>query len=282
MPTEQIADVAWGAVPAVATVARIYNRLLGGKDNYAVDRRAADRLVDIYPEAAYLARANRAQLARVTRYLAQERQLDQFIDLGAGLPVAPYVHEVAHRFQPRARVVYIDNDPIVATHSRAIRDGVDGAVSLLGDLRDPDTILSAPEVRNTIDFERPVGVLAMSVLQFIPDSDYPAECLRAIRARMAPGSVMAFTHVCSHGADRQVLDRISEVYQQTNAPIVFREHAEIASLFAGFHLERYGPISAVGYHDAVPNGRGHTGLVTASPGICGGIGVRTDPGAGVG
>ena len=148
----------------------MYDYWLGGHDNFAADRIAALKVTERTPGVAEAARANRAFLGRAVRYLAGEAGIRQFLDLGTGLPTKGNVHQVAQRITPGAHVVYVDNDPMVFAHARALKTG-DGTAVIHADLRDPDTILNHPETRRLIDFSQPLAILFVSVLHFVPDPD---------------------------------------------------------------------------------------------------------------
>jgi len=175
------------------SIARIYDYLLFGKDNFAADRAAAEKLMQSRLDPRRLALANRAFLRRAVRFLAQQG-ISQFLDLGSGLPTSPSVHEVARDLTPGARVVYVDHDPIVVAHNDALLATRDGVITVRADLRDPEAVLSHPALTRCIDFGLPVAVLLLSVLHFIgPDEDAPGIVAR-FRERMAPSSYLV---VCS-------------------------------------------------------------------------------------
>src|ERR1700691_5375807 len=161
--------------------ARMYNAYLDGKDNYPVDREAVRRILRSWPEVRLIARANRAFLQRAVRFLAGEAGIRQFIDIGTGIPSAGNVHEVAGRAAPDARVVYVDNDPIVHVHANALLTGTGSTDIVLADLRDPAGILADPRVRELIDFTRPVALLLVAILHFITDEEEPAPIVAALR-----------------------------------------------------------------------------------------------------
>jgi S-adenosyl methyltransferase len=163
-----------GAVPdfSVPNPSRMYDYLLGGKDNFPADREAANRVIAAYPEARALARANRRFLTRAVWFLA-EHGISQYIDLGTGLPTSPNVHQVARQVRPDARVVYVDNDPVVTCHGQALCATNDGVAVIDGDIRDPRSILADPELTAVIDFAEPVAILCVAVLHFIRDEENP-------------------------------------------------------------------------------------------------------------
>ncbi len=175
-------------------VARIYDYLLGGKDNFAADREAAKRLIAVIPDVAGIARDNRSFLGRVVRYLAIEGGIRQFLDLGSGLPTQANVHELAQGVAPDARVVYVDNDPLVASHGRALLASGDQVRMVLGNLRDPASILRHPDILGLLDLARPVAVLCTSTLHFIADEAQPRKIIAEYRDQLAAGSYLAITH----------------------------------------------------------------------------------------
>jgi S-adenosyl methyltransferase len=224
--------------------ARVYDYLLGGKDNYPADREVADQLVAIAPVTLEVVRDNRAFLRRAVGYLTREAGIRQFIDLGSGLPTHGNVHEIAQSIAPDARVVYVDNDPMVVTHSRALLAG-DNTIAIQADLRDPDAILSDPEVRKLIDFDRPIALLLLAILHFIPDDQDPAGIVARFRDALPPGSYLAISHATKDIPTRpdmtpaQMADmgtKVERLYQVTTASIVTRTGAQIARFFDGLDL----------------------------------------------
>jgi hypothetical protein len=181
-----------GIDASVPNVARIYDYWLGGKDNFAADREAADRQARAIPQLPWLARQNRDFLRRAVRFLAAEG-VTQFLDIGSGLPTNQNVHEVAQLVNPDARVVYADIDPVVVSHAQALLSG-QRVAAVPGDICRPEEILAAPEVRALIDFSRPVAVLALAVLHLIPDEAGPAAAMAPLREAMAPGSYLVISH----------------------------------------------------------------------------------------
>jgi hypothetical protein len=178
--------------------ARVYDYWLGGKDNFEADRQAAQAAMEIFPYTVQSARACRRYLARVVRFLAAEQGIRQFLDIGTGLPSADNVHEVAQAAAPDSRIVYVDNDPIVLVHARALlTSSSEGSTSYIdADLRDSDRILD--EAQRSLDFSQPVAVMLMAILHFIPDAADPAGIIRKLMAPLVPGSYLALGH---HTAD---------------------------------------------------------------------------------
>jgi hypothetical protein len=218
--------------------ARIYDYVLGGKDNYDVDRRTADAILGIWPEIRNLAFDNREFLGRVVRFLGREAGIHQFIDLGTGLPTQSNVHQVAQQTNARSRVVYVDNDPIVATHARAMLVNDDQTAFLNADIRLPSQVLAAREVREIIDFSRPLAILITAVLHFVPED--PAEIVPAYVAEIPPGSFLVLSHLTSEGATAELRAKVDQVYRNAPSPLYFRSREEIKAMFCGLPLEEPG------------------------------------------
>lgn len=217
-----------------ASAARIYNVLLGGGDNHAADREAAALLMTHFPTVRDAARANRGFLLRAVRAMA-EAGVDQFLDLGCGLPLTPNTWEIARRRQPEARMVYVDNDETVVAAGQAMMDRP-GVITVHGDLREPDKILNDPAVRGLLDFDRPIGVLTVAVLHFVVDDEQARRVVTTLREALVPGSRLAMTHVCSDTMPMGEAAVGTAVYKRTSNPVRPRNRAEITALFAGFDL----------------------------------------------
>jgi hypothetical protein len=218
----------------------MYDYYLGGKDNFAVDRVAAGKLLAIAPEIAEISRQNRAFLGRVVRFLA-EAGVRQFIDIGAGLPTQDNVHQVAQAHAPAARVVYVDNDPIVLAHGRALLADNPETIVVDADLLRPSTILEDPAVRAHIDFDQPVAILMMAILHFLADDDRPYDIVTAFRDALPSGGYLALSHVVSeiHPA---AIDAAQEVYRSflKRSGDARRTRADIRRFFGGFELTQPG------------------------------------------
>jgi len=221
------------------TPARMYDYFLGGKDNFAVDREAAERVKEAIPNTYEIVWENRLFLQRAVRYLA-EAGIDQYIDLGTGLPTQGNVHEIAQQVIPGARVVYVDNDPIVLAYGRALLADSPTTTVITADMREPHAILGDSAVQDLIDFSRPVAVLFVAVLHFVRDSEDPLGMVKAFRGVMAPGSYLVLSHLTTDGPPPDAVARTVEVYQGATSPIVFRTREQIAQLFDGFTLQRPG------------------------------------------
>jgi hypothetical protein len=226
---------------SVPNSARIWNYWLGGKDNYPVDREAGDAYRAIYPEIVDVARASRAFLTRAVRYLAGEAGVRQFLDIGAGLPAADNTHEVAQRVAPEARVVYVDNDPVVLAHARAVLTSSHGATAYVdADLRHPDRILTAAP--RTLDFARPIGLMLLGVLGHIVDDDEARSIVERLLDPLPSGSYLSVcdgTNVISEaGVEAQ------RRYNESGAvPYRLRHPDQIAEFFEGLELVEPGVVS---------------------------------------
>ncbi|MFC4588769.1 SAM-dependent methyltransferase [Sphaerisporangium corydalis] len=182
------------------SISRVYDYLLGGKDNFAVDREVGEMALRIAPDAKAAGQANRRFLRRVVRHLTAEAGIRQFLDLGSGLPSQGNVHEVAQEADPSARVVYVDNDPIVLAHGRAVLAAGGNTAVIQADVREPEAILRHPRVREFIDFSRPVGLLLFSILHHFNDDEDPAGVAATLRDALPSGSHVALSHFCNPGA----------------------------------------------------------------------------------
>jgi hypothetical protein len=227
----------------------MYDWWLDGKDNYRVDRTTADEVEALVPNVRLLAKENRAFLQRVVAYLADECGIRQFVDIGSGLPSAGNVHEVAQEIAPKTRVVYIDNDPIVLSHGRAILAKNDHTTVIQADLRDPDLILKHTELLRFIDPDKPLAVLMIASLHFIPDAAKPNDLLKIYRAWIPIGGHLAISHV-----DRTPqTESAAKVYNKATSPAVPRSHAEVHKLFGEFILADPGLVQ-------LPEWRSHGGI----------------------
>jgi SAM-dependent methyltransferase len=216
----------------VPNVARVYDYLLGGKDNFAVDREAAEELLTIMPEMGPGARMYRMMLARMVHFIT-EAGIRQFVDIGAGLPTQDSVHQIAHRTAPDTRVVYVDNDPVVVLHGQALLEGNDRVRAVQGDLRRPEEILAHPDVCDLIDFDEPVGILLISIMHFIGAE--VEEIMAQLRDMMVPGSYLAISQFT--GGDRtQATSEVKKLASRGGTSLVPRTREEILQLFEGFAL----------------------------------------------
>jgi hypothetical protein len=221
---------------SVASIARIYDYWLGGKDNFKADRDAAEQMIQQYPDIVAGVRKNRAFLGRAVHYLAAEAVIRQFLDIGTGLPSSNNTHEVAQRAAPEARIVYVDNDPIVLSHAQALLTSTpEGACAYVdADIRDTGKILK--DAANLLDFSRPVAVCLIMILQFIPDDDDPVAIVRALVDAIPSGSYLAVAHPASD-VDQHVgpaLRQLSTRMGGTRA--VPRSFQEVSRFFDGLEM----------------------------------------------
>jgi trans-aconitate methyltransferase len=227
---------------SVAHQARVYNYLLGGKDNFAADRAAGEKILQVSPDLAVTARANRAFLGRVAHFLAAEAGIRQFLDIGTGIPSADNTHEVAQQVAPESRVVYVDNDPIVLAHARALLTSApEGQTAYLdADANDPDTILA--QAAGTLDFSRPVAIMLLSVLQVVED---PYAVTSKLVDAVPPGSYLAISIPASDiqpEAHAEVIRRLAK--DVPSVTVTHRSHAEVTRFFDGLELLEPGVVSA--------------------------------------
>jgi S-adenosyl methyltransferase len=216
-------------------MARMYDYALGGKDNFAADRAAVEELFSLSPENRHVPRANRRFLRRAVQFVVSQG-VRQFLDLGTGLPSQGHIHEIVGETDSDAHVVYVDYDPVVASHARALLMGSDHVTVVQADIRDPEGILTDPAVTASIDFSRPVAVLFVSVLHGIPDRDDPAGIVRAFARRTAPDSYMILSHLTSEGHPPELVAQKEKVFARSSAPMSYRSRAEIMAMFDGFDL----------------------------------------------
>jgi O-methyltransferase involved in polyketide biosynthesis len=214
-------------------VARMYDYYLGGKDNFAVDREAVVAVEAAMPEVRQLARENRAFLRRAVRYMVANG-VRQFVDIGAGLPTAGNTHEIAQGAAD-CRVAYVDNDPIVLAHGRALLATDARTTVVTADLRKPEGIFANDEITRLIDFGKPVGVLLIAMTHFLREEEREP-IMGVLRANLAPGSFLAATHVTVDKHSTEAVEGVEAVYRRTPSPIFFRTHEQIAAFFDGFEL----------------------------------------------
>lgn len=226
----------------VPNVARIYDYNIGGRFNFEADRLAAERIHELNPYVRNTMRENRHFLRRATTFLAdpQGGRVSQFLDIGAGLPTHGNVHEVAQSLNPDARVVYVDNDPVVLTHARALMAGDDNVQVVAGDIRQVEQILDNPVVQNFIDWDKPVGLMLIAILHFVSDEHDPQAIITTLHERLPAGSYLALTHGTIDGAAKLVgrsrVKAAKDQYKQTAEPLSLRSRAAIQRLINGFDL----------------------------------------------
>jgi hypothetical protein len=258
-------DTVAGSNPAgldagIPNIARMYDYLLDGKDNFAADREAAQKLIAMMPQLPMVARANRAFQRRAVRALATEYGIRQFIDIGTGLPTVGNVHEVAREVAPDARVVYVDNDPMVCCHARALLSHGATTQIVEADMRRPDEVLGDPLTRQTIDFGEPFALMFMSMLHFVPDEDDPWALVARFREAMAPGSFLVLSHGTLEGRpDDPRAQLASEVYSRSSMPIRLRSFESVRRFFDGFDLVAPGLVWVTEWRPSVSGEAGETG-----------------------
>ena len=221
--------------PSVAHVARVYDYWLGGKDNFAADREAAELAIAANPGIRASARANRAFLARSVRYLAADCGIRQFLDIGTGLPTAANTHEIAQAVAPECRVVYVDNDPVVLLHarSRLVSDPAGAAAYVEADLRDTGRILT--EAARTLDFSQPVAIMLIAILHAIGDVD-PYQIVAKLVDAVPPGSYLVLSHVASDIDAEQIAEATARLNQLSHQHFTLRDHAQVLRFFEGLEL----------------------------------------------
>jgi hypothetical protein len=234
------------AIPTdIPTSARAYGWMLGGKDNYEIDRQFIRDVLQLFPTAVDIARANRLFLYRVVRYLTKEAGIRQFLDMGCGLPTDNNVHQVAQMFAPDARVVYIDIDPIVLAHGRVLLANDRSTTVITADMTDQDSILAHPDVKRLIDFSEPVAVLFLSVGHHLLDASDPRRILHTIIDQAAPGSHVAFSQVVCDDAERGA--RMTQQISEAGIPWQTRTPAEVDVLLDGLEPVEPGLVNLVNW-----------------------------------
>ncbi|WP_342671855.1 SAM-dependent methyltransferase [Actinopolyspora halophila] len=232
-------------------IARMYDYFLGGSANFAVDRTAAEEFLRVYPGNTAWAQINRALLGRAVRHLCA-RGIDQFLDLGSGVPTVGNVHEIAQRENPEARVAYVDIEPVAVHHARHIlRDNAQAAV-VQADIREPDKVLNEPEVTELLDFSRPVGVLAVAILDILHVEDPPG-LVSAYRDVCVPGSALVITNGAELSMTSEEREGIDQVMGQTTTPhVTFRSPEDVAALFPGYTLLEPGVVPSAQWRPDEP------------------------------
>jgi SAM-dependent methyltransferase len=215
--------------------ARIYDYFLGGYHNFEVDRVMAEKLRELLPSAPLYMQANRAFLRRVIGYLT-DQGIDQFLDIGSGLPTVGNVHEVAQAINPAAQVVYVDIDPVAVHQSKEILKGNANATAIQGDARHPEAILEHPEVRRILDFDRPVAVLLVSILLFMTEDEETIRTVRVLRDALAPGSYIAISHPTDDDLPQDEVEEGKRLYAASGNPVTMSSFDQIKSYFDGLEL----------------------------------------------
>ena len=240
-----------GPTDAAPNAARVYDALLGGKDNYAADRAAARRLAAAVPGVERAARANRSFLGRAVRYLAGQG-ITQFLDIGSGLPTRGNVHQIAHEINPDARVAYADIDPVVVAHARALlvdapAVGTPKVTAVEADLRYPRNLITSREIRDHLDLTQPTGLLLVAVLHFLTDAERPHDVVRCLAGRLAPGSYIVVSHGTADHIGPDAFRAAAAVYDRTSAPAVARSREEIERFLDGLELVPPGIVDPVAW-----------------------------------
>ena len=219
--------------------ARIYDYMLGGKDNFAADRAVADQALAAWPAMRISTRENRKFIGRAVRYLAGEAGIDQFLDIGSGLPTVANVHEVAQAINPAARVVYVDNDPLVLTHARALltSSAAGKCAYIQADLREPEKILSDPVTRETLDFTRPIGLILAAVVHFLLPEDEPKRIITTLLDALPPGSYVVASHGSTEYGSQEEADVVLCIIRAGGVPVAPRSSHDFGHLvFDGLEL----------------------------------------------
>ncbi|MCE7010237.1 SAM-dependent methyltransferase [Kibdelosporangium philippinense] len=240
-----IEENAWipdGVDQGLPSAARVYDFLLGGAHNFAIDRMVGEKVLAVQSNGRQIAGSNRAFMGRAVRYMI-DQGITQFLDLGSGIPTAGNVHEVAQRANPDSRVVYVDYDEVAVSHSALILAGNDNATVVRGDLCEPSEVLETPEVGRLLDFKKPIGLLMVAVFHFVADERDPAAIVARYRDALAPGSLFALSHLTADHAP-EAMAGVVEAMRNSRDPMYFRPYNEVAALFDGFELVEPGVVSA--------------------------------------
>jgi len=240
-----------GVIPTVPNVARVYDYLLGGKDNFAIDRTYGQRIAATLPGSGSGVRAQRALLARVVRYLVADGGIRQLLDIGAGLPAEENVHQTAQRVDPATHVVYVDNDPVVLAHARALLAENPAVAVVEGDLRDPAGITGHPMVRAHLDWTRPVGLLLSGIMHQIMDEDRPAGLIAQLIDALPSGSYVFINHLLD--LDDAASVHLKQLMTRAFGRVQFRTAAQVRELFCGLELVEPGLVLT---RDWRPDGAG--------------------------
>jgi hypothetical protein len=237
---------------SVPNAARVYDFFLGGKDNYAADRELAQKILTILPDTADVCRDNRAFMQRAVRFLAGQAGIRQFLDIGTGLPTMGNVHEVAQDTASDSRVAYVDYDPVVVAHARALLANDRDVIAIGGDLRSPEAILTDPDVRELIDFSQPVAVLLVAVLHFVTDAGRPYEAVRTLVDALPSGSYLVLTHSTPDDVSDDVTHAMKDVYSGASAQVAPRSFEDIARFFDDLELADPGLVNVTLWRPDLP------------------------------
>jgi len=234
------------------SAARMYDYYLGGSCHFAADRVLAEELIRAWPDMPAIARANRDFLQRAVSHLSS-RGVDQFLDLGSGVPTVGNTHDIALSLNPDARTAYVDVDPVAVAHSTVILQDVPNATIVHADLRDPESILHRSEVPNFLDLSRPVGVIMLAVLHFVPEEDDAPGVVAAYREGTAAGSYLVVSHGTRDYLPAQAREA-EDVYERASHRLTFRGHADVLSLFDGYELESPGLVDIINWRPELSTG----------------------------
>jgi len=235
-----------------ASPSRMYDYFLGGSHNFAVDRELAEQVLAVYPDIALLARANRAFLRRAVRFLL-DQGIDQFLDIGSGIPTAGNVHNIVHQRNPAGRVVYVDIDPIAVHLSLDLLKDDPTATAIQADAREPEAILAHPDVCRLLDLGQPVGVLLLACVPFIADDAEVFTLVRTLRQAVAPGSYFVFSHLSYEGAPAETIAQSERLYAGTTNPVTSRSRARLEPLFEDLEVVAPGVVHVPLWHPESPN-----------------------------
>ncbi|WP_458090790.1 SAM-dependent methyltransferase [Streptomyces malaysiensis] len=235
--------------------ARMYDFYLGGKGNYEADREAAARVAASYPGIFVCARENRAFMHRATRVLARDHGIRQWLDIGTGIPTKPNLHEVAQSVAPDARIVYVDNDPIVLVHAQTLlNSSAEGRTDYIrADVNEPDTILRSPELSETLDLTRPVVLSLNALMHFVTDAQDAHGIVRRLMDALPSGSALALSH-CTPDFDPETWQKVTDIYNQAGTPVQFRDKAAVTDFFAGLDLIEPGIVVGHRWRPATEDG----------------------------
>jgi SAM-dependent methyltransferase len=230
--------------------ARVYDYVLGGAHNFAIDRQAAEQLLAVDPHTTLMAHANRAYLRRVVTFLV-DAGVRQFLDVGSGIPTAGHVHEIAQRAAPESRVVFVDIDPVAVAHSRQILADNDRTAVIQEDVRRPEQIINQPDVRRLFDLEQPVAVLLVALLHYVSDDEDPAGIVSGLTRPLVPGSYLALSHGTEDGPVDMAAMR--EIGRRSGIEVTWRNRQQVEALFAGFDLVEPGVVWVSQWHPESPH-----------------------------
>lgn len=235
-----------GVDQGLPSAARVYDFLLGGGHNFAVDRVVGEKVLAVQPNGRQIAGSNRAFLRRAVRYMV-DQGITQFLDLGSGIPTVGNVHEVAQKLNPQARVVYVDYDEVAVSHSELMLAANKNATIVKADLCQPDDVLGSPEVQRLLDFGQPIGLLMVAVFHFVSDERGPADVVAKYRDSLPAGSLLALSHLTADQMPDEMAG-VVEAMRNSRDPMYFRSYDEVSRLFDGFDLVEPGVVTASTWH----------------------------------